>query len=86
MIITAVFDKKLEAFIPQSVMASENVLVASRNYKSMLRNTFMADNVEDFIVWKLVSIDGNTGEVLDSSKSMICSLSDLLGVKDLSEE
>lgn len=86
MIVTAVFDKKLEAFMPQSVSAHENVLVASRNYKVVLRNSFMTENVDDFFIWKLCEIDSDTGEVLNTAKSMICSLSDLFGSEGNSEE
>lgn len=77
MIITAVFDKKLESFLPQSVSASENVLVAVRNYKAMLRNTFMTENVDDFSIYSLCMVDSETGAVLDSNKAFVCALSDL---------
>lgn len=85
MIITAVYDKKLESFLPQSVSASENVLVAVRNYKGMLRNTFMVENIDDFSIYSLCTIGSESGEVLDSSKSFVCELSDLF-TKPVSEE
>lgn len=85
MIITAVYDKKLESFLPQSVSASENVLVAVRNYKAMLRNSFMVENVDDFSIHSLCTVSSETGDVLDSTQSFICELSDLFS-KPVSEE
>lgn len=73
-----VFDKKLDGFVPDSLMCATNSLVALRRFSDCLKHIpGIFDHKEDFEIYRICTVNSNSGEVVDSSKSFISTVSAL---------
>lgn len=70
-----VYDKKLEGFMPDTVICAANPLVASRRYSDICKHVpAIADHLDDYEFYRICDLDDDTGEIFDSNKALISSV------------
>lgn len=82
-----IYDKKLEGFMPDTVLCAANPAVALRRYADICKHiTSIAEHAQDYEVYRICTIVDDSGELFDSKKAFLCSVNSLIPVAPTDEE